>query len=206
MLLPPQPLPSCSIGEQILSSHPSFRTPCQLSSFLACRLTRQLFPSRPKFAALTALMFLLAPSRPTLHAVPYTEPFAAFFTFLGMSLFSRGRSFLAAVAWAMGSAFRAQGIIIGFGFFGWRYLLEDVWKDGPGVSARQVRVSSTTFHSSHLPYSCSKRHSACWSTRQFSSFFRPYRRCLSSPSKPSSTSDSAPRSQPSGRGVRKGSA
>ena len=89
-------------------------------------------------------MFLLAPSRPTLHAVPYTESFAAFFTFLGMLLFSRGESFLAAVAWAMGSAFRAQGAVLGFGFFGWRYLLQDVWKDGPGFSARQVRVSVTS--------------------------------------------------------------
>ena len=112
--------------------------------FEARRLTRQLFPTRPDFAALTVIAFLLAPSRPTLHAVPYTEPFAAFFTFLGMLLFSRGRSFLAAVAWAMGSAFRAQGIVLGFGYFGWRYLLQDLWKDGPGFTARQVRVSGTS--------------------------------------------------------------
>ncbi|GAA5867644.1 hypothetical protein JCM3774_001543 [Rhodotorula dairenensis] len=103
------------------------------------RLTQRLFPNRPDFAAFATAMFLLAPSRPTLHAVPYTEPFAALFTFLGMLLFLRKRDLLASVAWAAGSLFRAQGVVLGVGFFGWRYLLQDVWRDGPGFSARHIR-------------------------------------------------------------------
>lgn len=176
--------------------------------FLASRLTRQLFPTRSDFAALTVVMFLLAPSRPTLHAVPYTEPFAAFFTFLGMLLFARSRSFLAAVAWAIGTVFRAQGVVLGVGFFGRRYLLQDVWKEGPGVSARQVRVSKD-FDSIPLLaaiYSCSERYSACWSTRRLLPSFRPCRQFLSSPSKPSYTSNSALRSPLRGRGVLRDSA
>ncbi|GAA5892571.1 hypothetical protein JCM8208_005853 [Rhodotorula glutinis] len=87
------------------------------------RLTLTLIPPRPRHALLTALLFLFAPSRPTLHGVPYTEPFAALFTFGGMLLFSRGHDVSAAAAWAAGSAFRAQGALLGVGFFGWRYML-----------------------------------------------------------------------------------
>ncbi|KPV74089.1 glycosyltransferase family 76 protein [Rhodotorula graminis WP1] len=87
------------------------------------RLTVITFPSRPRHALLTALLFLFAPSRPTLHGVPYTEPFAALFTFGGMLLFAQGEDTLAAAAWAAGSAFRAQGAVLGAGFFGWRWIL-----------------------------------------------------------------------------------
>ncbi|BGP13410.1 ER membrane glycoprotein subunit of the GPI transamidase complex-like protein [Rhodosporidiobolus nylandii] len=85
------------------------------------RLTLRLFPSRPpSFALLTSLLWLLAPARATLHAVPYTEPFAALCTFGGMLLFSSsasagrkrwrwGKELGAALCWAMGSLFRAQG-------------------------------------------------------------------------------------------------
>lgn len=104
------------------------------------RLTLRLFPKRGDFAATTALLFLLAPSRPTLHAVPYTEPFAALFTFLGMLLFLQNQDLAAAVSWACGSAFRAQGIILGVGFFGWKWILQRVWTDGPGFSVRHLRV------------------------------------------------------------------
>ncbi|GAA5860133.1 hypothetical protein JCM8547_009195 [Rhodosporidiobolus lusitaniae] len=94
------------------------------------RLTLRLFPhAPPAFALLNSLLFLLAPSRPTIHAAPYTEPFSAFFTFLGMYLFSspiRGLATeaAAAVAWGVGGLFRAQGAVLGPGFFGWRYMLQ----------------------------------------------------------------------------------
>ncbi|GAA5985201.1 hypothetical protein JCM10908_002567 [Rhodotorula pacifica] len=112
------------------------------------RLTRRLFSTRPDFAATATILFLLAPSRPTLHAVPYTEPFSALFTFLGMLLFSRQRDLLASLAWAAGSTFRAQGVVLGVGFFGWQYLLHNVWKDGPAFSRRHLRrllVNAPTF-------------------------------------------------------------
>lgn len=101
----------------------------------------QVFPKRLDLASMAALLFLLAPSRPTLHGVPYTEPFAAFFTFLGMLLFLRDQDLSAALVWAAGSAFRAQGILLGFGFFGWKWILRKTWFDGPGLDGRHVRVS-----------------------------------------------------------------
>ncbi|GAA6023198.1 hypothetical protein JCM8202_001024 [Rhodotorula sphaerocarpa] len=102
------------------------------------RLTLQVFPKRLDLASMAALLFLLAPSRPTLHGVPYTEPFAAFFTFLGMLLFLRDRDWSAALVWAVGSAFRAQGILLGFGFFGWKWILRKTWFDGPGSAGRHT--------------------------------------------------------------------
>ncbi|GAA5880863.1 hypothetical protein JCM1840_003303 [Sporobolomyces johnsonii] len=93
------------------------------------RLTLLLLSSTPH-ALLTALLFLLAPARAVLHAVPYTEPFAAFFTFLGMLCFARGRHLLAALVWAAGTAFRAQGVVVGVGFFGWEFVLRRGWKGG----------------------------------------------------------------------------
>ncbi|KAK4703367.1 GPI mannosyltransferase 2, partial [Phenoliferia sp. Uapishka_3] len=49
------------------------------------KLTLALHPSR-SFALLTVVLFLLPPSPPTLNAIPYTEPFFALTTFLGMLL------------------------------------------------------------------------------------------------------------------------
>ncbi|GAA5826030.1 hypothetical protein JCM11251_000098 [Rhodosporidiobolus azoricus] len=117
-----------------------------LASLFLYRLTQTLFSSSPRsFPLLTSTLFLLAPSRPTLHAAPYTEPFAALFTFAGMYFFSvaplsstdkRGRrkrlertcgELAAAACWAAGSAFRAQGALLGLGFFGWRYILQHLF-------------------------------------------------------------------------------
>lgn len=147
--MPAPPPPLRSTGKSSLFSL-SFRghavtrsallSPAERLSSGMYRLTRQLFPTRPDFAALATVSFLLAPSRPTLHAVPYTEPFASLFTFLGMSLFVRDQNFSASVAWAVGSLFRAQGVILGVGFFGWRYLLRGVWRDGPGFTARHIKA------------------------------------------------------------------
>ncbi|GAA5954473.1 hypothetical protein JCM21900_006818 [Sporobolomyces salmonicolor] len=88
-----------------------------------------VFSSIPH-ALLAALLFLLAPARAVLHAAPYTEPFAALFTFLGMLCFARSRHLLAALVWAVGTAFRAQGLVVGVGFFGWKFVLRTGWKDG----------------------------------------------------------------------------
>ncbi|GAA5911269.1 hypothetical protein JCM6882_004081 [Rhodosporidiobolus microsporus] len=124
-----------------------------LASLVLYQLTALLFPSapspRPLFPLLTSTLFLLAPSRPTLHAAPYTEPFAALSTFGGMYFFAhsarsgearsggrraRGKRVLgetaAALAWAAGSAFRAQGALLGVGFFGWRYILQRPFRSG----------------------------------------------------------------------------
>ncbi|GAA6057042.1 hypothetical protein JCM3770_005223 [Rhodotorula araucariae] len=87
------------------------------------RLTLRLFPSRPSFALVTSLLFLAAPARPTLHGVPYTEPFAALCTFGGLLLYFSGRDVPAALAWGAGAAFRAQGAVLGVGFFGWKWVL-----------------------------------------------------------------------------------
>ncbi|GAA6054109.1 hypothetical protein NBRC10513_006125 [Rhodotorula toruloides] len=104
------------------------------------RLTVRLFPRRSAFALTTALLFLLAPGRPTLHAVPYTEPFAALFTFLGMLLFYKNRDATAAVAWALGTTMRAQGVVLGLGFFGWKWVLRRTW-DGTS-SGRLQRLAT----------------------------------------------------------------
>ncbi|GAA6022403.1 hypothetical protein JCM10207_004755 [Rhodosporidiobolus poonsookiae] len=104
------------------------------AAVLLHRLTLRLFPlAPPSYALLAALLWLLAPSRPTLHAAPYTEPFATFFTFAGMLAFSssrRGSHLLAALGWGLSSMFRAQGAVLGFGFFGWRYLLDRPFRHG----------------------------------------------------------------------------
>ena len=88
------------------------------------RLTLALHPSSPTFALVTATLFLLPPSPPTLNAVPYNEPFFALTSFLGMLLFARRQRLPAALVWAAGTLFRAQGIVLGPGFFGWHYLLD----------------------------------------------------------------------------------
>ncbi|GAA5823527.1 hypothetical protein JCM5353_006293 [Sporobolomyces roseus] len=93
------------------------------AAVLLYKLTLELSSSR-KHSFATALLFLLAPARAVLHAVPYTEPFAAFFTFAGMLAFVRHRNLFAALLFAVGSTFRAQGAMLGLGFFGWRYILE----------------------------------------------------------------------------------
>ncbi|GAA6007329.1 hypothetical protein JCM10207_001590 [Rhodosporidiobolus poonsookiae] len=104
------------------------------AAVLLHRLTLRLFPlAPPSYALLAALLWLLAPSRPTLHAAPYTEPFATFFTFAGMLAFSssrRGSHLLAALGWGLSSMFRAQGAVLGLGFFGWRYLLDRPFRRG----------------------------------------------------------------------------
>ncbi|KAM0786696.1 hypothetical protein ACM66B_002140 [Microbotryomycetes sp. NB124-2] len=98
---------------------------------IACmyRLTLQVFRSH-RMAMTTAVVYSVPPSWPTFHAVPYTEPFAALFTMLGMLLFVKHRSTLAAIVWASGTLFRAQGIVLGVGFFGWHYILRQPWGTG----------------------------------------------------------------------------
>lgn len=93
------------------------------------------------YALVVSLLYLIPPSPATLNAVPYTEPFAAFFTFLGMLLFVKKRNLSAALVWCIGSGFRAQGIILGLGFFGWRFIL-GAWRDPAGrlVSPCDIKV------------------------------------------------------------------
>ncbi|GAA5939639.1 GPI-anchor transamidase GPI18 [Sporobolomyces koalae] len=87
------------------------------------RLTTALsMPER--YATITTALFLLAPARSVLHAVPYTEPFSALFTYAAMLAYVRHFDLLAAALFAGGTLFRAQGAVLGIGFFGWRYLLE----------------------------------------------------------------------------------
>ncbi|KAM0750807.1 hypothetical protein T439DRAFT_348085 [Meredithblackwellia eburnea MCA 4105] len=94
-------------------------------------LTKSLVPSlRPpknsaNFPLLVAVLFLLSPSPATLHSAPYTEPFFAFTTFLGMLLYLRKQHLLASGVWGLGTMFRAQGVVLGVGFFGWKYVLEE---------------------------------------------------------------------------------
>jgi len=97
--------------------------------------------SSQKHSFATSIAFLLAPARAVLHAVPYTEPFAAFFTFAGMLAFVRRQNLSAALLFAFGSTFRAQGAVIGLGFFGWRYILKEPFRKNR-VSI-QVRTIST---------------------------------------------------------------
>lgn len=100
--------------------------PCTrvLTRSLALRsLTLTLFHSK-QHALITSLLYLIPPSPPTALSVPYNEPIAACTTFLGMLAFARKQHLLAALAWSLGTAFRAQGIVLGVGFFGWWYLLE----------------------------------------------------------------------------------
>ncbi|GAA6033138.1 hypothetical protein JCM8097_002964 [Rhodosporidiobolus ruineniae] len=101
------------------------------ASLLLYRLTFRLFPSSPRsFALLSSTLFLLAPARATLHAVPYTEPFAALFSFGGMLAYSHGHDLGAALCWAAGSGFRAQGAVLGVGFFGWKYVVRRPFRSG----------------------------------------------------------------------------
>lgn len=85
---------------------------------LSLELTRD-----KSFALLAASLFLIPASPATLNAVPYTEVFSALFTFVGMLYFLRRRLILASLCWSVGSIFRAQGIALGVGFFGWHYIL-----------------------------------------------------------------------------------
>ncbi|GAA5836386.1 hypothetical protein JCM9279_000371 [Rhodotorula babjevae] len=111
------------------------------------RLTLAIFPSRPRHALPTALLFLFAPSRPTLHGVPYTEPFAALSTFGGMLLFAQGHDVRAAAAWAAGSAFRAQGALLGAGFFGWKWILRRSFdgRNSNGEAFRRLALNLPRF-------------------------------------------------------------
>lgn len=129
--------------------------PSSRANELTYSLTLRLSSSR-SFALLTALLFLLPPSPPTLHSVPYTEPFAALFSIAGMLLHVQQRDLLAALCWAVGSGFRAQGIVLGVGFFGWRYLLERPWASGK----LQLSVSRP-----------------CGERRALADFTSSYRRC-----------------------------
>lgn len=86
------------------------------------RLTLVL-TSKQKFSLLTSILFLIPPSPTTLNSIPYTEPFSALFTFLGMYFYIKNRNLLAAIIWSLGTLFKAQGIILGIGFFGWKFIL-----------------------------------------------------------------------------------
>jgi phosphatidylinositol glycan class V len=89
------------------------------------RLTLTLTHSST-IAYTTSLLFIISPSPATLNASPYTEPFAALFTFLGMLFFVRQRWFMAAVWWTIGTSFRAQGLLLGIGFFGWQFVIGSI--------------------------------------------------------------------------------
>ncbi|GAA5950293.1 hypothetical protein JCM3765_004492 [Sporobolomyces pararoseus] len=93
------------------------------AAVLLYKLTLDLLKS-PKYSIVTAILFLLAPARAVLHAVPYTEPFSAFFTFAAMLSFVRHQELLSSLLFACATLFRAQGAVLGLGFFGWRYILE----------------------------------------------------------------------------------
>lgn len=125
------------------------------------RTTLALTSSRP-FALLTATLFLLPPSPPTLAAVPYTEPFAALLSFLGMWAFLRRRHLPAALAWGVGSGFRPQGVVLGLGFFGWRFVLEE-----PVLRGRErysIRVSGT--RTNRRQASCGWLTASLWTDSQ----------------------------------------
>ncbi|GAA5995790.1 GPI-anchor transamidase GPI18 [Rhodotorula paludigena] len=104
------------------------------------RLTSRLYPERPAFAVTSAVLFLLAPARPVLHGVPYTEPFSAFLTFAGMLRYAQDADLAAALLWAVGTLFRAQGAVIGIGFFGWKFLLRHSFDGAVGVRAYLARL------------------------------------------------------------------
>ncbi|GAA5898913.1 uncharacterized protein JCM6883_003469 [Sporobolomyces salmoneus] len=93
------------------------------AAVLLYKLSFQLFRSR-EYSLATSILFLLAPARAVLHAVPYTEPFSALFTFAGMLSFIQHQDFLSSIMFACGATFRAQGAVLGLGFFGWRWILE----------------------------------------------------------------------------------
>ncbi|KAK4047518.1 ER membrane glycoprotein subunit of the GPI transamidase complex-like protein [Microbotryomycetes sp. JL221] len=93
------------------------------------RLTLSVFDNR-RLALATALIYTVPPSWPTFHAVPYTEPFAALFTLAGMLAFVHDKLVVASLIWAVGTLFRAQGIVLGVGFFGWKLLLRTPWRHG----------------------------------------------------------------------------
>ncbi|GAA5869590.1 hypothetical protein JCM16303_000518 [Sporobolomyces ruberrimus] len=94
-----------------------------LAAPLLYQLTFKLSSSR-QHSLVTTILFLLGPARAVLHAVPYTEPFSALFTFAGMLSFSHHADFVSSLCFAFATLFRAQGAVLGLGFFGWRYILE----------------------------------------------------------------------------------
>ncbi|SCZ87535.1 BZ3500_MvSof-1268-A1-R1_Chr2-2g05001 [Microbotryum saponariae] len=98
-------------------------------------LTSTLFDLQ--FAHITSLIYLFAPSPSTLHAVPYNEPFSAALSFLGMAFFFKQQYLLAAIAWGSGTAFRAQSIVLGLGFFGWECILR-----GPRRRSAKYEIST----------------------------------------------------------------
>ncbi|KAI5478149.1 Dol-P-Man:alpha-1,6-mannosyltransferase, glycosyltransferase family 76 protein [Pseudohyphozyma bogoriensis] len=105
------------------------------------RLTLSIFPTHPSFAFLSSLLFLLPPSPITLNAVPYTEPFFALTSFVGMEAAMRAkpRYLVAAAILGVGTLFRPQGIVIGVGLFGWRLLLVETRARGPFEISRALR-------------------------------------------------------------------
>lgn len=74
-----------------------------------------------KFSRLTALLYCIPPSPPTL-SVPYTEPFYALFTFSGMLMVERRRPLSSALLFALATSFRASGIL-NAGFIVWYCLI-----------------------------------------------------------------------------------
>ena len=163
-------------------------------TLLSHSLTLVIFPYRPRHALLTALLFLFAPSRPTLHGVPYTEPFAALSTFGGMLLFAQGHDVCAAAAWAAGSAFRAQGALLGVGFFGWRWILRRSF-DGRKSYSEVFKVRPTLSPSFELVLTLSPC-SASSSTSLASPSCPSSRPRPSSPSSSTSTRSTARRRRP----------
>ncbi|GAA6005245.1 hypothetical protein JCM11491_002633 [Sporobolomyces phaffii] len=99
------------------------------AAVLLYKMTLHLSQS-PTHSLVTSFLFLLAPARAVLHAVPYTEPLSAFFTFAGMYSFVSRRHVRSSILFACGTLFRAQGAVLGLGFFGWRYMLEQPFRAG----------------------------------------------------------------------------
>lgn len=93
----------------------------------------------------SALIYCLYPA-PVVLAVPYTEPFYAFFTFAGMILASRRHTVLAMAAFACATAFRSNGIL-NSGFLIWHLL----WQR-PVQSKVKVSLTTGLCHQSNAAY------------------------------------------------------
>jgi Gpi18-like mannosyltransferase len=83
------------------------------------RLSLYLLQS-PSSSRKGSLLYVLAPA-PAIFSVPYTEPFFALFTFLGMLCISKRQHFFASLAFAASTCFRATGVL-NAGFLVW-YLI-----------------------------------------------------------------------------------